>query len=117
MGKIEDLFRAKLESICDDYRRKISALPLWKLDSNLPKEIKVKTFDEKIEYLMENFKANNPVYLLLNYDLELLKDKKYLSLDEFKSLNVDPRYLESLGYNEKQIDIFYEFVSKVKAQF
>jgi hypothetical protein len=116
MDKIKNLFHAKVESICNDYRNKISALPLWKLDSSLPREIKVKTLEEKIEYLMDNFKNNNPIYLLFKYDLKLLKDKKHLSLDDFKSLNVDPRYLESMGYNEKQIDIYYEFVGKVKTQ-
>ncbi|EMY3553647.1 hypothetical protein ABF190_001392 [Flavobacterium psychrophilum] len=114
MGKIENLFHAKLESICEDFRNEITSLPLWKLDSFLPKEIKIRTLDEKIEYLMENFKAKNPIYLLIDNDLKLLKDNKHLSLDEFKSLNVDPRYLESLGFNKKQIDIYYEFVSKVK---
>lgn len=117
MGKIENLFQAKIESICEDYRSKIYSLPLWTLDNVLPNEIKTKTFDEKIEYLMEEFKINNPLYLLFNYDLKLLKNKKHFSLDEFKSLNVDPRYLESLGYNEKQIDVYYEFVNKAKSLF
>jgi len=113
MGKIVNLFHAKLESICDEYRNKISVLPLWKLDNSLPNEIREKTPDEKIEYLMENYKTYNPIYLLINNDLKLLKDG-ILSFDKFKSLNVDPRYLESIGYNEKQIGIYYEFVNKVK---
>ena len=116
MGKIENLFQAKLESICEDYKDKISALPSWKIESTLPEGIKVKTLEEKIEYLMDKFKAKNPIYLLIDNDLKLLKDNKHLSFDEFKSLNIDPRYLESIGYSEKQIDIYYEFVSKVKTQ-
>jgi hypothetical protein len=114
MDKITTLFNDKLESICNDYRNKISMLPLWKLDNCLPKEIRVKTLDEKIEHLMEIYKTNNPVYLLLNNDLKLLKDKNF-SFDEFKSINIDPRYLESIGYNETQIDFYYEFVNKVRA--
>jgi hypothetical protein len=114
MDKIVNLFHTKLESIYDEYRDKISLLPLWKLDSILPKEIEVRSPNEKIDYLLENYKTNNPIYLLLNNDLKLLKDGD-ISFDELKSLNVDPRYLESIGYNDTQINVYYEFVSKVKA--
>jgi hypothetical protein len=114
MDKIIDLFQAKLKSICDDYRSKILSLPFWKLDNNLPKEIKVKTTDEKVEYLIETYKTTNPIYLLLNNDLKLLKNRN-ISFDEFKCLDVDPRYLESKGYSEIQIDDYYDFVNKVKA--
>lgn len=114
MDKVAKLFQAKLKIISGDYRNKILKLPLWKLDSFLPEEIKVKKHEEKVDYLMRNYKTNNPLYLLLNNDLKLLKENNY-SFDEFNSINIDPRYLESLGYNETQIDIYYEFVNKVKA--
>ena len=117
MDKIEKIFNAKMESMCSDYRIKISSLPLWKIDSALPIEIKGKTPDEKVEYLVEHFKVNNPICLLLRNDLNLLKDKNHPILDNFKSLNVDPRYLESIGYSELQIAFYYEFIDKVKALF
>jgi hypothetical protein len=115
MDKIEKIFIAKMEAMCDDYRSNISSLPLWRLDTSLPIEIKSKTLDDKIEYLVDRFKNNNPIYLLLSDDLNLLKDKNQPSLDQLKSLNIDPRYLESIGYSELHIALYFEFINKVKA--
>lgn len=113
MGKIEELFRARIKFISDEFRNNISEVPMWKLDSTLPKEIRSKSFDEKIEYLIEKYKNSNPIYLLLNDDLKLLEFKS-CSVEELKSLNVDPRYLESMGLNEMQIIKHYEFTNSVK---
>lgn len=117
MDKIERIFNEKMETMCSDYRIKVSSLPMWKIDSALPIEIKAKSSDEKVEYLVEQFKTNNPIYLLLSNDLNLLKDKNHLILDNFKSLNIDPRYLESIGYSELQVAFYYEFIDEVKALF
>ncbi len=43
MDKIERIFNAKMEAMCSDYRIKVSSLPMWKIDSALPIEIKAKS--------------------------------------------------------------------------
>lgn len=60
MGKIVKLFSTKLESMCEEYKNKIYSMPDWQLNSILPDEIKDKTISEKLDYLLEKYKNNNP---------------------------------------------------------
>jgi hypothetical protein len=119
MDKITELFRIKLEAMCDEYRKKKYLMPSWRLDNSLPIEIREKAIDEKVNYLIEKYKISNPVYLLLKNDFTLLEEKDQIihTINEFKSLNVDPRYLESIGFDEEQIKVYHEFINNVKAFF
>ena len=100
--------------MCSEYADKISALPIWKLDSILPAEFKNKESSCKHNYLIEKFKNSNPIYLKLKSDFDLLSNRN-INLRALESLNFDPRYLESIGLMEEQIDDYYSFVDKVKA--
>lgn len=115
MGKIVKLFSTMLESMCEEYRKKIYSMSSWQLDSILPNEIKGMNIDAKADYLIEKYKNNNPIYQLLLSDLNLINESEEdVVLDELKSLNIDPRYLESMGLKEKQIEDYFEFVTKIK---
>jgi hypothetical protein len=116
MGEIIKLFSTRLESMCNEYKKKIYLMPSWQLDNILPNEIKEMAIDEKADYLLEKYRNNNPFYLLLITDLNLIKQKnEETTFAELKSLNIDPRYLESMGLKENQIEDYYEFVTKAKA--
>ena len=93
-------------------------MPSWQLDSILPAEIKEKNINNKLDYLLEKYKMNNPVYKLINEDLNLIRQGVgTLSCNELKSINIDPRYLESFGLNETELKKHFEFIAKVKAVF
>lgn len=87
---------------------------MWQLDNSLPNEFKHKDNNEKYSYLIEKFKTNNPLYLKIKNDLNLLITRK-IPINELQSLDLDPRYFESLGLKETQIDDYYRFVDEIKA--
>lgn len=102
--------------MCLEYKNKLEKLSSWELNNNLPLDLKEKTMEHKINYLIENYKLNNPIYVLFKEDLMSFKSVlKKSNLLELKSLNLDPRYLESMGFNEKQIESYFDFTSRVKA--
>lgn len=116
MDKITELFSIKIENMCNEYTDKISALPTWKLDTIVPIELKNKERNYKESYLIEKFKNSNPVYVKLKNDLDLLANKN-INVQDLQSLDLDPRYLESMGLQEIQIENYYRFVDEVKALF
>lgn len=115
MDKVITLFYKKLESMLNIYKKKISSLPHWQLDNAVPNEFSDRSIEQKVDFLIDKYKNGNPVYLLLSDDKSLLERRvKDFSLIELKSLNVDPRFLESNGFNEKQIEDFYKFTEQVR---
>jgi hypothetical protein len=86
----------------------------WQLTNNLPKDLHmIDEYDQK-RFLTEKYKQCNPLYLMLQEDLNNIKDKDTETIDELKIFNIDPRYLESIGFKEDQIDGFYAFIDKIK---
>jgi hypothetical protein len=116
MDKIKILFTLQLDKMHNDFVEKINSLPLWELDSFLPTDIKLKSVDEKKIYLIDRFKKNNSVYKMIEEDLVLVQNTS-ISIEELRSLNIDPRYLESLGLKEQQINEYYKFVNEIKEKF
>ncbi len=100
--------------MCNDYSDKISALPTWKLNSIVPIEFKNKDSSYKHDYLIEKFKNSNPIYIKLKHDLQLLEIRN-INVQALQSLDLDPRYLESMWLKEIQIDEYYRFVDEVKS--
>jgi len=116
MDKIIELFSIRMESMCKEYIDKILTIPIWKLDAILPVELKNMERGYKHSYLIEKFKNSNPIYLKLKKDLDLLANNNIV-LQDLQSLDLDPRYLESMGLQEIQIESYYRFVDEVKALF
>lgn len=117
MDKVIYILNEILKSLCIEYKNKVLLTPSWKLESTLPSVLKGQSLNKQIDFLVERYKMNNPIYLSFEKDLNTLKQKKgdTISKDDLKSLDLDPRYLESFGFNEKQITEYYENISKIKA--
>lgn len=116
MDKVVTLFCEKLDSMLDIYKKRISSLQPWQLDNAVPNELRGHNTEQKVDFLLGKFKSENPVYLLLHEDKNLLQRKsKSYSLQELKSFRLDPRFLEGNGFNEKQIEDFYKFIERVRA--
>lgn len=116
MDKVVTLFCEKLDSMLNIYKKKISSLQHWQLDNAVPNELRSRNTEQKVDFLLDKYKNGNPIYLLLRDDKNLLEKKaNSFSFQELKSLNVDPRFLEGNGFNEKQIEDFYKFTEQVRA--
>lgn len=114
MDKIIKLFSLRLERMLQEYTDKVNSMSLWQIDNNLSKDIKQKNIDEKRSFLIEKFQINNPLYRLIQDDLGLLK-RENVSSNDLKFIELDPRYLESIGLKESQIEEYFEFTESVKA--
>jgi hypothetical protein len=117
-NKIIELFQNKLEEMYNDLKIKTYSRPVWQLDGLIPIEMKNKEFDEKANYFIEISKKNDPLFLTITQDLiELKKENCNLKLSDLKSLNLDPRFLESLGFHGKQAELYDEFANKARTLF
>ncbi len=112
MDKLISLFSSKLDDMLNQYIDKLNTVPVFRLEQNLPDEFMEKNQNEKKEYFIQKYKTTNPIYLLIQGDLNQLKKGK-VSIDELHSINLDVRFLESLGFNEKKISAYYEFCNRV----
>ncbi len=116
MDKIIELFNIELERMLTKYKDRISSLPLWQLENYIPIEIKHEDLKKKKDYLVNKFINNDPMYLMIVKDLiELKKTETKIKFDDLHSVNVDPRYLESMGLRELQIESYFKFTTKAKA--
>lgn len=93
---------------------KVNKMPPWQLKSILPKDSPVTNECDQKKLLIEKYKQHNPLYLMLQDDLNDIKDKD-MTIDQLRIFNIDPRYLESLGFKEDQIDSFYVFINNIKS--
>lgn len=112
-AELVNLFNERLRGLEDSYTEDLKSTPLWQIDSMLPSDYKTKSLEEKTSFLMQKFRTSNPIYLLINDDLEQVVKSKTKSL---KIFDVDPRYLEGKGMKESEIESFYKFLDLVKSQ-
>jgi hypothetical protein len=70
----------------------------------------------KRDFFIGKYKITNPVYILTQSDLDLLKNEN-IYLHDLQSLDLDSRYLESLGLNESQIADYFKFTENIKTLF
>ena len=113
MDKLISLFKEKLASLEENYTSDLKNIPLWQIDSLLPSDHKTKSLDEKTIFLIQKFRSSNPIYLLVSDNLEQIVKSNTKSL---KIFDVDPRYLESKGMKESEIESFYKFLDLAKSQ-
>lgn len=115
MDKVILLFSEKLSSMLRDYENKLLNLPQWKINSLLPNELVDQTTEQKIRFLVEKFKSSNPIYSIVNNDkFKLQKGISVDSVSELKVFNLDPRFLEGMGFSESQIEEFFKFVEQAR---
>jgi hypothetical protein len=116
MGEIVKLYIDRVEKMSLELKAKIAATPVWQLDNSLPIEVKSLTTEEKINYVVNKNKNTNPLFVILFDDIDLLnKNDQKISSKDLKALSLDPRFLEGLGLNEKQIAEYNAFVNKINS--
>jgi hypothetical protein len=115
MDEVVEAYSKKLASMQEEFCGKLYALPQWQLDTSLPAEIRSKSVEEKVHFLLQKYTSSNPLYNLLSRDLKQLGEgKSNASLRELKSLSLDARYLEGLGLSEAQINDYMKFEAEVR---
>lgn len=113
MDKLKKLYENYLNELLYDSRKKLEALPDWKLNSYLSSiSLKDKSKSEKIELIQKKFLLNDTVYSSLIEDLNQIKESN-LRTTNLKMLSIDDRALEGTGYTEKEKVKIYSFISKV----
>lgn len=116
--RIKDLIQNKIDFYLNEFSNRITKLPNWKINQTLPSLMHDSTLTEKQEYLIERFKKENTLLIKLQTDLDLINSNEHFnSLDQLKSINIDPREFEGMGFSESQTEEFNNFVEKVQSAF
>jgi hypothetical protein len=115
MDKIKTLVNNKLDIELKNYKNRLLSYSSWQIDSFIPYELKQKSQEEKISFLMEQYENNNPIFFLLNAFLKKNNGSQKIDLKDFELLEIDARFLESRGLKDEQIKDYYEFVKKLKS--
>lgn len=116
--KINKLFQQKIDFYLNEHLNKISKLASWQINQIIPSSLLNSSYNEKQNYLIERFKKENPLFLKLQADLDLLNSNANInSLNQLKSINVDPREIEGMGFNESQIEEFNHFIEQVQRAY
>lgn len=117
LQELEIIFTNKLHSLIEEHVKVINQIPEWFINSSIPLEFKKLSINDKRNILIEKYKNENQIYRLIKSDLDLIQSKKQISSPEqIKSIQIDPRFLESLGLNNNQIESYFHFIELVKSE-